>query len=998
MLAAIGMAIAEGVLSEAGGALWHRLTAPEAVRRGRPVPTRFQKDVATQLAAWCRSERTGADDLVAGVQLAVDLLARLSVPTARQLVDASGSTDVIVEGWLERHPLDGATTAQAAVSKRFLVESLDAALLDPEYSQALILDIVTDVARRVSRMQVAGFTATHVALARVRSRHALDLIRSRRPPGAGEVPWEFDDDDFDFDFGWGAEVLAKIEKLEEAAGRHLVQRRLPRPQAGARHASTLMSINDRRFRDALDSLVRAVAGPASGTGPSDVRGAAGWLRAQAATPRYQDCLPIAGAWGTGKSDFVASIALGALGRGTPSVVLHRGRGGLRETLLAQASDVFGFDFATVDGLESSLDAFGAALLVIVEDSDEWAAVDPTFAQELRDSIEAASGRRRLRWTLTADSLSLDLLLDARDRNFWQRHGVVDDALRGSSRHAASGWFELDPLVVEKRVGFRMLESTRVVGIDAIAHAADVPGSPGTYALLCRPVVASILTMLADADADADADAQVESTAGGLTEDGFLDEFWRLVVLTGGESAGERDRLAELIDRLAARLSKRGGESVAWEKVRRDVFGRAASTTELNVAERSIRALSSSGVVARVDGAVESRAEIAWGRRIAGTVVGLSAMDPDGLVEVLRPWVHPETSTQRALGRYVSRSLFRDAERLAVDPALLSRVWRRLLVPDADNGALWLSAPVLDAGLQHRLAGQATRFLDAATSAPGDVYALFFWMLHARPDVWTRDDTLRVLERRYDDVEASATGVYALQVLASALSASPLQARADRLDVLTRLVGTDQAKIGGPAAQLFVECAVAHASPSAVMTSVVAHLHTRDSGVLAELRRSEDAGFALGLVYACIGAVLDEVPVGDADEFAKAADFLLTRDWNEKRARGRPHARPSDKSAHIAYAIVAQSRTSIGHHHKRNREVVHDYVARLLTSDAPVSDLMSAFFIVRHSVPTAGRSDLMVDQRWRDVLESIAADIKRFPSKIRSDYVIPLLEANGVPLG
>jgi len=988
VLVEIGMAIAEGALSEVGGSLWRRVTAPAPVRAGHRAPTRIQKAASARLGAWLRAEHIDDDDLVVGVQLAVDTLAKAPLPGARELADAGGSPASIVEHWLSRHPLDAPSEAQAAVCARLLEETLAGALLDPEYSQSLILGIVAELALRTPRLAAPALTETHVAMARLRTRDALDLTLSRRPPSSGVVEWDLDD--VDIDYHWGEDLLGRIAALQAAAKRGGVSHRLPAPAVDAPNATKLVALRSQRFRDELDALLQGLAESAPGGEPPGVRRDAAWIRAQAANPRYRCCLPISGAWGTGKSDFAAAIASKALARGMPSITVRKGAEGLRAAILAQATEVFGFEFAAIGALESSLQRFDSWTLVVVEDADEWAAADPHFVRELRDVIETTSGRRRLRFAITADSMALDELLDPQDRDFWQRHGFFDPSVSGAARHAVSGWFELDALVVDSRIGLRMLQPALEGDLGALvdlAGTADAPGGAGTRALLCRPRAAMILLTLAALGHRPDV----------RTEDGFLDEYWNLLSQTIATSKGRRERLEQLIDELAAGFSQRIGDPVAWEGVRDRVFGRRPAIADVDAAEDLLRGLSSAGVVAQAGAVVEARAEIAWGSRIAASSSDLESRSRDELTGLIRPWAHPGATARRALGMYVSRSLFRDAERAGADPRLLLEVWRRLLDADADNAALWLSAMLLDADLQHRLAQRTVRFLSTTASAPEDAFALLYWILHAPEGVWTGDDVLRALEPRYRDVKDSATGVYALRALRSALAKMPMRTRGAREDALALLTRTDLADIGEPAAAVFVERAIADApSPQQVLVSSVAYLHSRDREVCDELRRTREAGFALGLLYRSIDVVLDATVDQDDGAFAAAADFLLTRDWNEQRGRGR-RTRPSAKSADIAYTVVAQSRMSIGYRFRTRPQTVLGYVERLMRGHPSVAELMSAFFVVRHSVATEGRTRLVVDERWRDVLERIAAHAGRYPTKIRDGFVIPLLQANGVPV-
>lgn len=988
VLLEIGMGIIDGMLADYAKSLLKRTKATHTNRIGERPPTPTQKAASKRLNAWRGSEGISEDDTTSGIEYARYILSRVQLPDARDLLVANGMPEGIVEKWIEQYHMDRLSGPQSAVCKKLLLETLTAAFRDPEYSQALTLDVVTELARNTDRFVAPRLNITQFLIARSRTHDAISQTLLRRPVNSAPFEWDLGAEKFGYD--WGMELRKRISDIRERASDSGIGCRLATPTKDTSNAVALRLVRSKHFVDELGRLNGAFR---KGE-PTDVHRDAlrdiSWIRAQARFPQYQSCFPISGSWGTGKSDFAASISASTLRLGIPSITIHNDGThndgtSLRKTVLAQATELFGFAFSTVDNLETSLQQLDSWMLVVVEDADEWASSNLHFSRELRKMIESASTRRRLRYVITADAMSLNELLDSKDQTFWQRHGYVSDAARSDDHYLASGWFELDPFVADAQVGLRMLGTTPTGDVRSLVDFAKSPDGASTLALLCRPISGAILLSL----------ETLTEWHGLRTEDGFLAEYWDLISRSIAATGGQAARLECLIDRLAAGFSGGQGDTLKWPQIREELLGVWPTTADLDLAEQLLQGLSSAGVVAASAQIIEIRAEIAWGSRIAASMPELRNLERSELVSLFGAWVHPICEQKHALGVYVSRSLFQKAEGSRVEPGLLRRVWKGLLRDDANNAALWLSAMMLAGDLQTVLAKDCVRFLDQKSSKSSDVFALMHWILQSPVDVWSEDRSLQVLAARYSDVGDSATGVYALRVIRSALASIDLRNKVKSESTLALLTDTDCAGIGAPAANLFVEKALMDGtSPERVFDFAVSYLFSRDSKVSEELKRKEDPGFALSLLKQCVEAVIGKSPRSSGSDFAASADYLLKGEWKKRMGRGQ-RRQPTGTSGSICFAVRSQSHMAIGRHFRENPDEVIDYVKQLLRKDSSDAELLSAFFIVRHSVPVYGQARVIVDRRWREVLEEIAANVERYNPKDRQRFVLPLLEENSI---
>ncbi|MGO2141763.1 MAG: AAA family ATPase [Leucobacter sp.] len=981
MLETVGGAVLGLLLNE--GVAASRLHASEKLQllsaNGQLNPTAAVKRLTKELRNWAVAERIPEDSIIRGASAAQEVLKTETAFSPELLISAGGEIDGLVNGWarrLTRYKLEEAETSVAIAVFRTVTKAI---LQDPKFAAERGLQILAYLAKKViPPANPNTISAVHFALARYKPELQIQLYERDREFPEKNVEWPKLLPNVDFDWLVTAhENLNTLASAARADGFQTLEKVANQLSGLTTSVGLQRALRDEDGFGQLRSLPSRIVKrdahrKASSSELRKVREAVGWLQDQARYPRHQAILPLQGSWGSGKTALAHSVAKEALEAGWAVIFFPSTSADFASAFLAAAAESFGRTFSSIQQLRHALQSSNIHCLVVIDDLDEWVERDRHVWDAFREEIQEQDGSGPLRWLVTADSTALDLLHSPDAPRFWRQEGhappsvntLVSTELDRSKEILATGWLDLDEIVVAHRIG-HMILFAEVEGSQAKDLRQLLRADKRANELLCRPRPAHLY-------ADA---MRLPSEEGGmnsafLSEASFLNSYWERAIEMAGRSRGEREGLHELAAILAEYFALSNGEPVERRAIQRDYLGSNISVRERDILLRQFAALESASLIHAVGRSYAVSAELLWGGKVAAWLDNPEWITANDIEEQLRPWLRPAANPE--LGRYVVRARVEVLGRRQYQEKAVVSGWRGLLSRDESNAVLWMAALTLPR--QHQSA--ATRELvgpfKPLLSTGQDEFSLFYWMIHAEKGVWSTAVILELLQNRFSQATMQGLDVFLLRAVDRALSLLEERNRDVLSSTLRALEGSDSTRVGPHVAALFISRCAQEASVEDILRTMAEFFHSSNAPVAEKLNPDTAQNFFRTLLW-------DGIDLALSRDFDLAATILLDSTWSD------------GSDSDVTYLLLVAARVRIGHFYARNRNEVRRLVNRL--AHGTKHELTSAFFIIRHSVPTSARKSIQVEEGLYPALDIIQRRREEFTNSMWANWVFPLLKAN-----
>jgi hypothetical protein len=981
VLEAIGIGLLKAVSAKVAGAALRQLTQLRGVPMyGSPAPKPLIVRASDSLLAWKASDRISDDDFAAGAEAAQAILERVNLPTAGDF-PKQGGAQFIADRWIRDNGGEELMGGEASVCRRVLVEVIEVALLDPEYRDRLTLDLLLQLSRQNLPQDPGGLSLANRAVARWRTQEVIGRWQARRSVGLDASLWP----SFSAALGysWIAEVDATIERLAISAERRdlRIDIRAQKSVADESYSSVRTKLMSTDFLDLVEKLradVRKYGVAGDVEDPlrlvdRDIR----WLRGEAATPSYRAVLPIAGSWGSGKTDLIASISSEMLATGVPTLFVGSANSSLVEALLNAATRAFGRPFETIDELTADIREHYDFVLIAIDNLDIWVRSDAHLLRQFRELVEETTADRAFRWVVSSDPTALGDLFSREDDGFWRKYGYAPDLQTDSKRERilSTGWLDLDELVVTEAIGRHLIEKGLprdiVSDLNAIDSVAQEAGE-SPFRLLARPRAASLLIDVIRRREREGGDGVVPADLlSVLTDDFFVEEYWRQGLDAITTDPGERERLLALKREVAENLFAGDGQPVNVKDLQAAVFGEHPDTRELAVAKDLIGGLVGSDFLRPAgDELLSPSAGVLWGKAVLEVSDDDLWLSPDLVVRQMRPWQGVMDAQRRDLGRYVLRARFSSIGQREDYLWVIPVAWRRLLGTDSDDSSMWFAALAVPAQPQAELAKLATERPDLTGDRNG-VFALLYWCRYAPDGVWSMPQMLKVLSTTYHEVRTLGLGTFLLRAADRALASSDLVDRRAFDAALKFLGGSDESGVGSELAVLLTERLTGRRAASTLLPGILEHFRSKE-GVVERLNAFEQRTFDVELLESGVNRALEV-------DFSFATAFMLHGAWADS----------GDEN--LNGTLRRASRRLVGNWYRADRARVTQLVGELL--EGKRDDLEASFFIVRHTVTTRGHAEVRVDPRLSFAVETFDRRIDEFRATIRRQWVEPFLKVN-----
>ena len=194
------------------------------------------------------------------------------------------------------------------------------------------------------------------------------------------------------------------------------------------------------------------------------RAAIDWLRRNISTPKYQNIACVSGSYGSGRTRLLVEFARRASESG--SIVIFADPANSSDTVedainryLQRATALPNITISMVR--EGLAPIQGQSILVIIDDIDIWARENPHLLSNLAGTIDSLSRVPRLRWVFSAHTLGLGRLgsrvIDWRQYALDRTEKSPREVL--SKLERATSWIDIDQENTEQSLGLRILAST-----------------------------------------------------------------------------------------------------------------------------------------------------------------------------------------------------------------------------------------------------------------------------------------------------------------------------------------------------------------------------------------------------------------------------------------------------------------------------------------------------------------------------------------------------------
>jgi hypothetical protein len=762
----------------------------------------------------------------------------------------------------------------------------------------------------------------------------------------------------------------------------------------------------------------------------DARGELRSLRAKIKEPLFSRCFLVTGEVGSGKTHFVASLLAGDGESEDPSAEPSGGRPFLLLPLVAPHRDeplekliLEGVGSATggmswgslaevsrfLETLRPDATSAPVRLVVALDGLEKWLRVKPQFHKELTDFVKEQTDLPNLFWVFTLQRTSLDKVAGEK---FWAQYSFVGDPSDSRPDHQrrraqtpaaeptepnVGGWLLLDELNRKSRLGLELIRAAQnedeeggaSVPLEGLEEARQLDDKAAIVRHLSNPFIAWVLLDVR------------HLLSGNILNLNFI-EFIRLfsekrlAALELDPAVLPRERLDYLIGLLARLLFESPDQSLPHtelvERVRKFAEG---------VSELQERAVASAGVETLVAGNLLKKPEMVgdsdfvsqpervgiafepfWEYHMAGQLLlaAASGAAPAGLVQLDRA---REGVCEFLLLLLDERKVVRMQEEAA---ALIRQLLDfALSQPQGRSAFVWFAGPKATADTQRLLVEEARKHdLSKQLESPHALLAFVTFVGDALPGEMNAPSRLELLRPYYQKIGRASLGPYFNFILRRMFE--DVGGLEELLAAMELLTGCEAAGNGYAAAALSVKKLeeVCDGSEAEMLDLVLRYLQAISGKPLEryvppDLRREGTPYFYRECVLReFCGRVVERLGVG-------AYDLLSGKNWYRPESLGIPFPLWLEMQQQLNLALGYWYRSN---HSAPGRAEYEDLIKKLVNDGG--QNRKTAFFLIRHTVPTQGRKGVRVSEKFHPMLRTIYKDPRM--KKTRDTYH-PLFEVN-----
>ncbi len=745
-----------------------------------------------------------------------------------------------------------------------------------------------------------------------------------------------------------------------------------------------------------------------------------WLIEQSDRPGFASSLNLAGRFGSGRSHILADISQLASAEGSLALLLTPVPGeSVWGALHRHVAEGTGLPVQRFKDLARFIAAGpeGSKIYILLDDLDLWARAEPTIVKELQGLIDESTEWPRIRWICSADSSSLDAVT-SRDSFYWVRNGYTPRSTRKSPSPAldrTTGWLDVDEANRAQSIGLQILRSRAVADAgDIDALFTDPAAFNHEFTHLVSPLAAWVRL---ESREQATSDNDLRQPLTDVNSIPFVKAYWTWVTHSiAGTDTNRIDALERAMRALAQAQIDQPGNHVLMDV--------------------SVAAQHKGGI-----------ADLKAGGLITTTKVG----DP----EVGEPLVRIDPVFPALWGWRTARMALPEDGNGSNSAAKFAPWW-----PLADEGlglaeatcqfALTLKAPNEDGETSSSFwpswiddrRSPTTPLLMAATTCGAEaedlainhiiraryrpqkkreLFILTRFAARASLADWTADRRIATLKPHVDKIQSEGLETYLHLMLTTLLESDQLVTEANYLEVCQSLDGYHGEQIRELAAELLVRAGrrIYADDEAAWIRTILRYCKKQpprdaapNQGPVQHRRGPSPQGTDRRHTSAPKPAAAFDVK----SSFAAALTSAVTRsiiaktgsDGCRMLARmgwwtaidSHVHAGLAD---HMRQKLTTEFGTTIHYRGVAQRQmneyeaVVREVLNGQLLENHPEGGII-AYYLLKHSVPTYGETDVKIPEQLRPLLGSIARDPKlmhRLVKRVGNEEVYRLLQANGV---
>lgn len=296
---------------------------------------------------------------------------------------------------------------------------------------------------------------------------------------------------------WAQRILDDIEEVEQVleafeargdARTALRQLRLAFADGGP-YSTLLVTLRDSRL-SVVDAEVAALKRDTGDVAPVEhARRSLSRIRREADDPRYQCCFAVTGSTGAGTTHLLLEMLTKASERGDLFVIIETHDTSDFETALLQSvSKRLGTPVETLADLRpvhDQLQRTGRILHLVGEDLEHHAE-KPRLMRALPAVIDATTEYLCIRWLLTSNLDSFDSVQPEGVPGFWRTYGEASNQRAHEEGAAIGGWRNLDVTNAADAVGLRLLHQLadpedEPEVVELLKHLNDFQGEQSSFA-------------------------------------------------------------------------------------------------------------------------------------------------------------------------------------------------------------------------------------------------------------------------------------------------------------------------------------------------------------------------------------------------------------------------------------------------------------------------------------------------------------------------------------
>jgi hypothetical protein len=738
-----------------------------------------------------------------------------------------------------------------------------------------------------------------------------------------------------------------------------------------------------------------------------------WLLSQFDEPAFGSAISLAGRFGSGRSQLLTDLAQSATSDGSVALMLSLRPGeGVGNAIRRYVAEATGIGVQRFQDLARFLESAPpqAKVHVLVDDLDIWARSQPGSIEEMQSLIDLSTECGRVRWTFTAEPSQLDAVSGS-DPYFWVHHGAVPSSLKDAAQKAlyrTTGWLDVDEANRGQLIGFEILRAhsqTELSDINTVA--ADPETFSHEFLHLIHPLAAWLRLESQD---EAALEGRGRQPLTDVNSVAFVRNYWKWVARRiCSEESGRRD-LERAMRALGTAWTETPGEHITLPAADADKYGSALA--KLAVGGLIQTAWIGDAELEDQELRVDATLPAVLGHRIARLIQADTETGSGAGTTRLEQWW---PIAGQGLGLAESMCQFS----LMLDP------------PSQVGGGLWKKwtddrrspkAPLLMAATASGIEAEelAIAYLGVTRNrqqTKRELFVLMRFVARAGVPGWGADLRIEALKPQARAIVECGLEAYLNLTLTILLEAQHLVTEANYLRVCRALDGFATPEMRELAADLMVRAgARIYADDETVWLRTVMKYckkhGPRPSASKPSGRSREGTGRRGGPRRELHQP--PQPPFSAAESFAASLSTAVSRYVAETRGAdgvrvlaGLGWWTASDEHVHPSLADHMRQKLTTEYGstlHPRGVET-----AKVDEYAAVVRDLLSghllrghreagriAYYLLKHSVPTYGREDVVIHERLRPVLRGLPRN-QRLMSSLGTE-VRTLLRANGIAAG